>query len=393
MRIAIVTERVNRRGGQERVVAEVAERLSRYHEVHIYCFSAEPLRGERLTVHTVWCPFRSSTLEGFWILLASLFFMRDPHFDAVMSQGGNSLIQNFVLMHTCHALRARRTASVAWQYDPPSPPKRLAQWLRARMFLFFEGRAVKRCRGNVMAVSRFLKDYTIKQHKLREDEVHVTENGVNHATFYPGLRDVWRAPLRAEMGIPEDEFVILFLGGRWFDKGLPFLVEALAAMDYPSAHLVVVGKGEVDFFQRFAASQGVADRVHFCGPTSESQRYYAMADCFGFPSDAEGFPLVIGEAAACALPLIATPVGGSEHLIEDGESGFIVAADGPQIARCFDALAKDRERLARMSKAVHDKSLKLSWDKQTWEIMRVLETRTGMPGPTSATQAPQAPTA
>ena len=137
MRIAIITERVNRQGGQERVVAELAERLSRYHEVHLFCFSADPMRGERLTVHPIWCPFRSSSLEGLWILIASLFALRDPHLDAIISQGGNSLRQNFTMMHTCHALRARRTQAVEWQYHPPNPIKRLAQWSRARFFLIF----------------------------------------------------------------------------------------------------------------------------------------------------------------------------------------------------------------------------------------------------------------
>jgi glycosyltransferase involved in cell wall biosynthesis len=378
MRIAIVTEHVNRRGGQERVVAEVAERLSRYHEVHLFCFEADPLKGERLTVHPVWCPFRSSSLQGLWILATSPFFLRDPHFDAVISQGGNSLRQNFCVMHTCHALRAARTRDVEWRYHPPSFPKRLTQRLRARLFLHFEGRAVKRCKGRVMTVSRFLKDYAMAQHGLSEEDIHVTENGVDHATFHPGLREHWRPRVREQLGIPEEAFVVLFVGGRWFDKGVPFLVEALRLMKDRQAHLVVVGKGDVEFFQEFAARQGVADRLHLCPPTDEPQRYYASADCFGFPSDAEGFPLVIGEAASCGLPLITTPVGGAEHLVEEGVSGFIVPPDAAQIADRLDRLAGDRERLAAMSDAVYRKSLKLSWDAQARAVMRVLEQGTGL---------------
>lgn len=378
MRIAIITERVNRRGGQERVVAELAERLSRYHEVHVFCFSAEGLRGERLTVHRIWCPFKSSSLEGFWVLLASLFSLRDRHFDAIMSQGGNSLRQNFVLVHTCHALRARRTQAVEWKYHRPSALKRLFQSFRARCFLYFEGRAAKRCRGGVMTVSRFLKDYITSQHGLKDEEIHVTENGVDHATFHPGLREEYRSELRQKLGIPQEAFVMLFLGGRWFDKGVPFLIEALGMMRDPQAHLVIAGKGDEGFFAEFAASHGVADRVRFVPPTDQPQRYYAMADCFGFPSDAEGFPLVIGEAASCGLPLVTTAVGGSEHLVDEGISGFIVPAEGQAIAEKLDILAQDRARLARMSRAVYEKSLKLSWDKQAEEVMAVLEGHAGI---------------
>jgi glycosyltransferase involved in cell wall biosynthesis len=143
------------------------------------------------------------------------------------------------------------------------------------------------------------------------------------------------------------------------------------------AHLVVVGKGDVGFFTEFAAQHGVRDRVHFAPPTAEPQRYYAMADCFGFPSDAEGFPLVIGEAASCGLPLVTTAVGGSEHLVEEGVTGYIVEADARALAEKFDLIASQPELLARMRQAIHDKSLKLSWDAQANEVLGVIEKHLG----------------
>jgi UDP-glucose:(heptosyl)LPS alpha-1,3-glucosyltransferase len=277
------------------------------------------------------------------------------------------------MVHTCHALRARRTQAVEWQYNPPNPVKRALQGYRSLLSLHFEGRALRRCRGAVMTVSQYLKDYVVTQHGLRDDEVFVTENGVDHGTFHRGLRAQHREAMRRELGIPSDAFVLLFVGGRWFDKGVPFLVEALGAMQDRGAHLVVVGKGDVEFFTRFASEHGVGDRVRFVPPTGETQRYYAMADCFGLPSDAEGFPLVIGEAASCGLPLILTPVGGAEHLVEEGVSGYIVPPDGKAIAQRCDALAADPQLLARMSDAVHEKACKLSWDKQAREVMDLLE--------------------
>lgn len=375
MRIAIITERINRHGGQERVVCEVAERLSRYHEVHLYCFSAEGVRGERLTVHPIWCPFNNSSLEGLWILLTSPFYLSLNRYHAVISQGGNSLVQNYTMLHTCHALRATRTAEVEWKYHPPNFLKRFLQWARARFFLLFEGRAVHRCRGGVMVVSQFLKNYAMKQHGLDDDEVFVVENGVDHNTFYPELSEKYRAVNRAQLGIAEDAFTILFVGGRWFDKGVPFLVEALGKMKDRDAHLVIVGKGDVQFFEKFAANCGVAGRVHMVPPSNQPENWYAMADCFGFPSDAEGFPLVIGEAASCGLPLVTTAVGGSEHLVDEGISGYIVSADASELADRFDRLSSDPELLQSMRKAVHAKSLLLSWERQTEAVMAVLESQ------------------
>ncbi len=388
MRIAIVTEHVNRRGGQERVVCELAERLSRYHEVHLYCFSAQGLRGERLSVHKMWCPFHSSTLEGFWILIASWFALRNARFDAIMSQGGNSLIQNCLMLHTCHALRAERTQAVEWRYHPPNPIKRLVQWFRSRAFLYFEGRAVRKCRGAVMTVSRFLKDYVMAQHGLADAEVQVTENGVDHDVFRPETRKLYRNRVRDKLGIPRDAFVVLFLGGRWFDKGVPFLIEALGKMPDRNAHLVIVGKGDVGFFSEFARDNGVEDRVRFVAPTGSPQWFYGMADCFGFPSDAEGFPLVIGEAASCGLPLITTAVGGSEHLVEEGVSGYIVPPDADVIAERLQTLAADPALLAKMRRAVHRKASKLSWDNQAEQVRALLEAWFDGDGAANSTHEP-----
>ena len=374
MRIAMIIEHVNRLGGQERVVAELAERLSRYHEVHLFCFWADDLQGERLTVHLMYRPSKSHTFQSLWVLLASLLALRDPHFDAVISQGGNSLRQNFVLLHNAHGLRARGVRTIEWNYHPPSLGRRLFQWVRSRTFLHFEGRAIRRCRGRVLAVSDFLKQYVLRQHHLTDPEVHVTPNGVDHNAFYPGLRDEYRAQVRRELGIPEAAFTVLYVGGLWFEKGVPFLIEALGRMASATAHLVILGDGDAGLFTKFAQQNHVADRVHFVPPTNHPQRFYGMADCFGFLSLVDAFGLVLAEAAASGLPLDATNVGAAPNLVEDGVSGFTVNQDPEQIAQKLDLLARDPALLASMRQEAHQRSLTLSWDRQAEEVMGILET-------------------
>jgi glycosyltransferase involved in cell wall biosynthesis len=365
------------------VVAELAERLSRYHEVHLFCFWADDLEGERLTVHLMWRPSRSFTVQSVWMLIDSLFVLRDPRFDAVISQGGNSLRQNFVLLHNAHGLRIKGVRTIEWNYHPPSFLRRVYHVLRSKLFLYFEGRAVKRCRGRVMAVSHFLKQYALRQHHLADEDVHVTPNGVDHRTFHPGLSAQHREAMRRELGIPQDAFVILFVGGLWYEKGVPFLVEGLGAMQEKSAHLVILGSGDTGFFSRMAAHNDVGGRTHFIPPTTHPERYYGMADCFGFLSLVDAFGLVLAEAAASGLALVATNVGAAPYLVEDGVSGFFVDQDSAMIASRFDALARDPELLARMKQEAHTRSLELSWDKQAHEIMEVLErevARLGAPG-------------
>ncbi len=375
MRIAIIIEQVNRRGGQERVVAELAERLSRYHEVHLFCFDADDIKGERLTVHLLWRPTHSSTGLALWLLLDSLLCLRDPHFDAIISQGGNSLMQTHVLLHNAHGLRLRALRSPEARAHVPSLFRRTFLLLRAWFFLHFEGRAVRRCRGRVMVVSDFLKPYVLQQHRLSAEEVHVTPNGVDHSTFHPGLKEQYRQAVREEMGLPQDALVILSLGGRWSEKGVPTLVEALGAMKDRQAHLVIVGKGDVGSYTRLAAQHGVEARVHFRAATAQPQRYFGMADCFGLLNPAEPFGLVLAEAAASGLALVATGAGAGEYLVEDGVSGFRVTQDAAQVADRLDRLSSDRGLLAAMMEQAHEKSLALSWDRQAAQVRALLEER------------------
>jgi glycosyltransferase involved in cell wall biosynthesis len=375
MRIAIIIEHVNRQGGQERVAAELVERLGAGHEVHLFCFSARGIDESRVRVHRLRCPFRSGTAQSLWILAASALACDPRRFDVVLSQGGNALRQDAVLVHTCHALRTRLVREVQWRYSPPNALGALVHNLRGRAFTYLEGRAVKRCRGRVLTVSQMLKDYVVAQHGLRPDEIRVAENGVDHSVFHPGLRDQYRKAVRDELWLTDDDFVALFVGGRWFDKGVPFAIEALGMMRARSARLMVVGHGDMSFFLRMNQRNNVPERVIFVPPTPDTHRYYGAADCFVFPSEAEGFPLVIGEATASGLPLVATPVGGTERLIIDGESGFFVKHDAREIAECLDFLAEHPDVCRQMGARAHEASLALSWDRQAAEIEAALQAR------------------
>jgi glycosyltransferase involved in cell wall biosynthesis len=81
--------------------------------------------------------------------------------------------------------------------------------------------------------------------------------------------------------------------------------------------------------------------VHFAGghPSHELSRYYAVADCHVLPSLSEPWGLVINEAMACGLPVVATePVGAGPDLLHEGGNGYVVPArDPPALA---DAILK-----------------------------------------------------
>jgi len=367
VKIAIVSEHINQRGGQEQVLAELVIRLAKRHQVDVFCFSAADIPRQRIRVHRLWCPFKSSTLQALWIVLLSPFVVRQHRYDVVLSQGGNSLVRNFVLVHTCHAERARALREVRWQYQQPSWLVRLGWILRQAWATRMEGWAVRRCRGRVLAVSQMVVRYLAEEHGLDDPPGCAVPNGVDHNVFNLTVRRRFRSSRREALQAGSDEFIILFAGGLWFDKGLPLVIDALAMMQSP-AKLVVVGRGDQEFFARLAEQRGVANRVLFTGVTDRIAEYYAAADCLVMPARGEAFGLVVAEAAACGLPLVTTDVGAADELVEDGVSGFRVEQNPAQIADRLDKLASSAQLRQQMGQAAHQKAQLLSWDRQADQI-------------------------
>jgi glycosyltransferase involved in cell wall biosynthesis len=140
-------------------------------------------------------------------------------------------------------------------------------------------------------------------------------------------RPLQHRPVRAELGIPEDAFVMATVGRLVARKANLKLLEALAAAQRPNAHLLIVGDGpEADAIRTSAASLGLGARVHLTGQVSEERKFQALAsaDIFVSASQHEGFGLVFLEAMAYRLPIICFDHGGQTDFLSDGETGFVV---------------------------------------------------------------------
>lgn len=147
---------------------------------------------------------------------------------------------------------------------------------------------------------------------------------------------------------------LLFVGRLAAVKGLPVLFEALTYLrdQHPDLHLTVVGDGaERAELEALASLFGLAEAVLFTGALSQGEVAARMeeADIFVLPSFAEGVPVVLMEAMASRMPVIATRVGGVEELVTDGESGFVVPpGDTASLAARIEDLLSDSERCRQM---------------------------------------------
>jgi glycosyltransferase involved in cell wall biosynthesis len=152
-----------------------------------------------------------------------------------------------------------------------------------------------------------------------------------------------RAGARAALGVGDKDFVVGFVGRLAEQKNPLDAVAAIAAVDAKlGAKLVVIGDGELRELAERAAAAGKAP-VLFAG-ARDAKPLFSAFDCLLCTSRYEGMPVSFLEALNCGVPIISYPVGGTEELVVDGETGFVV---DPAPAAAAAAIAK----LASLPKA------------------------------------------
>jgi glycosyltransferase involved in cell wall biosynthesis len=196
---------------------------------------------------------------------------------------------------------------------------------------------------------------------------HVVADGVDLDRFGP--------PAEVAARVPGARVRALFVGGDWFRKGLDLAIAGVAYATERGADidLVVDGGGDVGHFTRLAERAGVADRVRFVGVTPDVRASYRDADLFLLPTSYETFCLSAHEAAACGLPIIASPASGVTELIGDGASGILVEREGSSIGEALLALCKDDAQRAAMGAEAARRAAAYSWDRYAAGVATVLE--------------------
>jgi glycosyltransferase involved in cell wall biosynthesis len=182
----------------------------------------------------------------------------------------------------------------------------------------------------------------------RWDRLHVVHCGVDVQEF-----------ARREHRGPGSR--LLFVGRLAAVKGLAVLIDALAHLraKHAELELTIVGDGpERAALEARVRSAGVADHVRFTGYRSQAEvrEHLERSDLFVLPSFAEGVPVVLMEAMAAGVPVVATNVAGVSELVEDGVNGILVRpGDAEVLARRIALLLDDPNLRARLGRAGREK--------------------------------------
>ncbi|MCA9779633.1 MAG: glycosyltransferase [Candidatus Eremiobacteraeota bacterium] len=161
------------------------------------------------------------------------------------------------------------------------------------------------------------------------------------------------AEMRRRLSIPQDALVSLSVGRLATEKGLTFLFQAFAALERENHHLVVVGSGpQNEELVQFVKQLGVGSRVHFLGavPYEEMPAIYAQSDLFVICSTTEVKPLVVLEALASGLPVIAVSACGTADTLTDRHDGRLCDGDPLRYREAWDELLGCSELRTRMAR-------------------------------------------
>lgn len=164
--------------------------------------------------------------------------------------------------------------------------------------------------------------------------------------------EAYRRAEPADLGLSASAIAVGFLGAFEHRKGIADFAEAwkLAAQQVPDAHAVIAGAGrrEADF----RAALADTPRVHWLGFRRDTANVMKALDVFVMPSHFEGFGLVLAEAMAAGVAVVAYAVSNIPELVQDGVTGLLAPArDAEALAEAIVRLCRSPELRQRLGRA------------------------------------------
>lgn len=394
MRIAVLSPYLDRRGGTERAVIELIERLCQRHgcEVHIYSQRVEdievaPFRSPSAGGHNRPFWHRIPKIPGphlfnflWWVLCNRLWrtkdrWIRGIDFDLVFCPGINSSRVDAIVTHIVFReffrlvhdeLRLSAAPLRKW-------PLLIHRLLYYRFIMYLEGKIYRDPRVALAAVSK-LTATELTRHFGRED-VTVIPNGVDSDLFTMAERLRRREVIRKSLQIDPNDFVVLFIGNDWKKKGLSGLLEAVALLRDLPIRLVIAGRDNRIGYDAQIGQLGLGERVLFLDPSGDVMQFYAAADVYAGPTLHDSFALPPIEAMACGLPVITTSRNGGAQIVEDAVNGYVLPdpRDNGALAGLLRMLYEQPDMRARVGESAARTAQQYTWERNAEEGWKFIQ--------------------
>lgn len=194
-----------------------------------------------------------------------------------------------------------------------------------------------------IAITEHVRRYYIAQSGIEKRKI---------VTITYGVAPVFTAARRADYAIPDDRFVVGFIGRLVRQKNVEALIEAVA--DMPEVCCVIVGDGELRCDLKRLAKSKRATNVKFIGAVPNAAAMLPVFDVLCLPSRWEGLGLVLMEAMLQRVPIVASRVGGIPEVLGHGRYGILYdGADVHALRRSIHFAMANPNRMRRMAAEAH----------------------------------------
>jgi len=206
----------------------------------------------------------------------------------------------------------------------------------------------------VLANSGSIRDGLVREERFAEHNVRVIYKGVEIERFAGVPRD----RERLFPGTSGGKLIVL-VGNMHTDvKGHPLLIQAAAEVvrEFPKTRFVFAGDGALrSELEDQVARLGLQENVLFLGRRNDVPEILACCDIGVLPSKAEGLPNAVLEYLAAGLPTVASNVGGSAEIIQDGQNGLLFPSDNAQaLGQALLRLLREPEFASALGRAGQD---------------------------------------
>jgi glycosyltransferase involved in cell wall biosynthesis len=240
------------------------------------------------------------------------------------------------LIYGAPAARLASAAAIHTKHGA-NPGGRGNRWLRRTAAHFVHA---------FVAVSDTTAEQARTQHDTSPERLHTIPNGIRLDRYAPDPEA--RAAARVDLDLG-DAWVVGTVGRLDEVKNQAMLVRAMAPILSSRVRLVIIGEGDArPDIEAAIAELPEPQWVVMTGRRMDVPRLIHAFDVFALSSKTEGLPLVVPEAMAAGLPIVATGVGGLPSVIDDQVTGLIVPVDENSLAAALAALEADRERARAM---------------------------------------------
>jgi glycosyltransferase involved in cell wall biosynthesis len=398
LRLAVVTPFIDRQHGTERALAELLDRLSRDYacEIHLYAERVADLSVTSLSTSPTGATQSGSItwhrvpgIPGphllkflFWILANTTMrwwhrIARGLRADLVLSPGINCLDADFIIVHAVfHRLRELASEQPQQPFVPEtrsSTPRRLHRSLYYSTVAALERIVYRNRKTKLAAVSH--RTAELLALCFGREDVPVIFNGIDTIQFSVPARLARRQGARFRRKLSDDELVLLLIGNDWRVKGLPAVLESIAAAPDLPLRLIVAGSDIPANFQGIVEHLKVGNRCLWEPARPDVIDFYAAADIYVSPSREDSFGLPVAEAMACGLPVITSKFAGVSELIANQRDGFVLPdpKDSAALTAILRTLYADPSLRTRIGDSASTVTQLHTWDRNASEIWRWLQ--------------------